>query len=99
MSDLPVQAAPGQEYGARADQERRQRAVPMGTNSPPTPLTAPSQRPNEPVQAGLATGPGPGPEALGAMDSRQLTRATLQAMLRRYPSETIERMLMDMDLD
>ncbi len=62
----------------------------------PTPLTAPSERPNEPVQAGLPLGPGPGPEALGAMDGEQLTRETLQALLRTHPSPTIERMLMNM---
>lgn len=30
-----------------------------------TPFGAPTQRPNEPVTAGAALGPGPGPEALG----------------------------------
>lgn len=30
------------------------------------PYIAPTQRPNEPVTAGLPFGPGPGPEALGA---------------------------------
>lgn len=32
---------------------------------PMTPLTAPSQRPNEPITAGISMGAGPGPEALG----------------------------------
>ena len=31
---------------------------------PPSPLTGPSQRPAEPITAGMATGPGPGPEVL-----------------------------------
>jgi len=31
---------------------------------PPTPFAAPTERPNEPVTAGAALGPGPGPEAL-----------------------------------
>ena len=31
-------------------------------------LSGPSRRPNEPVTAGLSTGPGPGPEALGLQD-------------------------------
>lgn len=30
------------------------------------PFLEPTQRPNEPVTAGLPTGPGPGPEAIGA---------------------------------
>jgi hypothetical protein len=38
-------------------------SVPAGP--PPVDLHAPSDRPNEPVTAGLPVGPGPGPEALG----------------------------------
>lgn len=33
-------------------------------------LTAPTQRPDEPITAGLSVGPGPGPEALTGMDPR-----------------------------
>lgn len=66
--------------------------------SPPPALMAPSSRPNEPVQAGLASGPGPGREALGVMDEKKLTRATLQALLRQYPSPTLRRMIMDLDV-
>lgn len=32
---------------------------------PVTPLFAPSQRPDEPITAGISTGDGPGPEVLG----------------------------------
>lgn len=102
MSDLPVETVPGQEYGKQAEQQRAQAMVPMGQQpqlqprSLPTPLTAPSARPNEPVQAGLPSGPGPGPEALGAMNGAELTRATLQALIRRYPSPTLERMLLNL---
>ena len=35
---------------------------------PPAPLTGPSQRPGEPITAGMATGPGPGPEVLRTGD-------------------------------
>ena len=38
---------------------------------PVTPLYAPSQRPDEPVTAGIALGPGPGPEVLGAVPQVQ----------------------------
>lgn len=31
---------------------------------PPIPLSAPSSRPNEPVQSGLPSGPGPGPQSV-----------------------------------
>lgn len=41
-------------------------AQPQVDNSQPlVPLTAPSQRPNEPVTEGAAAGPGNGPEVLG----------------------------------
>jgi hypothetical protein len=40
-------------------------AQPLASNLPQaTPLTAPSERPDEPVTTGIAMGPGAGPEAL-----------------------------------
>lgn len=102
MSDLPVTTVPGQEYGAQAEQERQQQAVPMGAAPtiqqrplPPS-MTQPTQRPNEPVQAGLPTGAGPGPEALGSLDGGQLTIDTLRALRRRFPSPTIDQMILRM---
>ena len=47
--------------GARASDVRE-----AATRSPITPLFAPSQRPDEPITAGIAMGAGPGPEVLGA---------------------------------
>lgn len=56
----------------------------------PVGLDAPTERPAEPITAGLSTGPGPGPEALGR-------RANLSDLLNRARAETsspvIERML------
>lgn len=46
-----------------------------------TPLYAPSQRPDEPVTAGIAVGPGPGPEALGVAPMRQRTSDALAKMI------------------
>ncbi len=104
MTDLPVTTVPGQEYGAQAEQAEAQRVVPMGAAPTPglqrrlpTPLTAPSERPDEPVQAGLPLGPGPGPEALGAMDPDQVTVETLRALRRKYPSRALDRLLMQME--
>ena len=50
-----------------------------------TPLTAPTQRPNEPVTAGAALGPGVGPEALGitpgmTMPQGQSAKQIVQAL-------------------
>ena len=46
--------------GARASDVRA-----AASQSPVTPLFAPTQRPDEPVTAGIAMGAGPGPEVLG----------------------------------
>lgn len=77
---LPLQAPTGQGYGERKAQIDAQRTTPMGTpvvaqpaaSAPadyPAPgslgaLDRPTDRPGEPLTAGLATGPGPGPEAM-----------------------------------
>lgn len=42
-------------------------------------LSGPTQRPNEPVTAGLASGPGPGPEALNLRPQITPLAQTLQA--------------------
>lgn len=57
-----VRPAPAADVRAAAAQE------------PVTPLFAPSQRPDEPITAGIPMGAGPGPEALGInnnMDNEQ----------------------------
>ena len=48
---------------------------------PVTPLYAPSQRPDEPITAGIAMGPGPGPEIMGAAQIRVKTSDTLAKLL------------------
>lgn len=77
---LPVQVPTGLQYGQRKQLEDSQHAVPVtvpstvtATPAPAaprpapviTPIHAPSQRPGEPITAGLSGGTGPGPEALG----------------------------------
>ena len=62
----PVQDVGGFEYGGRKEFRDIQSSAPMSsTNSAPrpvkfTPLASPTERPNEPVTAGAALGPGPG---------------------------------------
>ena len=67
---------PDAAYGEQKDFQDVQAGAPMA-KTPPTPmprmnpmanvvpLTAPSQRPDEPVTAGVNAGPGPGREVLG----------------------------------
>lgn len=56
------------------------------------PLNAPSDRPNEPITAGMPTGPGPGPEALGGIAAPQddPTLAILKGILARYPNQDLQ---------
>lgn len=101
MTDISQQTVPGQVYGEQAAQQRAMQQQPMGpqpglSRRPPPALTAPTSRPNEPVQAGLSTGPGPGPEALGVQDSDQLTIETLRQIRRNFPSKTIDQMIRQM---
>ena len=51
------------------------------SQSPLTPLFAPSQRPDEPITAGIDRGPGPGSTALGISQPQQKTSDALAKML------------------
>lgn len=65
----PLQAPTGMAYGQHKAAIDAQRAVGLPEQQDPAAgligLHAPTQRPNEPIHAGMPTGPGPGPEALG----------------------------------
>ena len=56
----PISAEPGQPFGVAGQQRESQRTLPLPS------LDAPTARPGEPVTTGLSTGPGAGPEVLGA---------------------------------
>lgn len=56
----PAGVDPAQRLQAAVEAARRMR--------PPDPLTGPSRRPGEPITAGMATGPGAGPEVLRTGD-------------------------------
>jgi hypothetical protein len=51
------------------------------TRTPITELFAPSQRPEEPVTAGIAAGPGPGPEVLGLPQQTESLSSILAKMV------------------
>lgn len=71
-TEIPQTPAPGQQYGQGVAQQAAIRAVPLklpptmpGQDiAQPTSLSAPTQRPQEPLTAGASFGPGPGPESL-----------------------------------
>jgi len=70
-SDLNTAAPTGddREYGSNAKDEASMAAVPITPQEPAVapgslgPLGAPTNRPNEPVTSGVASGPGLGPES------------------------------------
>lgn len=97
-------AARGQTYGKRKEQMDAQRAVPMGQAQgdvqartvsragPVTPLSAPSNRPNEPITAGAPFGPGVGPMSAGIPAPEQDDDNALlemRAIYRMYPSQEL----------
>lgn len=51
------------------------------TREPITELFAPSQRPDEPITSGIAMGPGPGPEVLGARQQTESLSSILATMV------------------
>jgi len=57
----PVRVAPGQQYGRAEAQREAQRSIPLPGQKP---FARPTERPDEPITAGLPIGAGPGPEAL-----------------------------------
>jgi len=74
-----AKVAPGGKYGERKELMEQQQGAPMAAQQkvpnkapgmdrkplPLVPLTAPTQRPDEPISMGSPFGPGPGPEMLG----------------------------------
>ena len=71
-------------------------AAAQATPPPANLIHAPTQRPNEPVTAGLATGAGPGPEVLaGGGAAMDPTLAVLQGMYSRYPSPDMQALVME----
>jgi len=92
----PVRDLPNPAYGEGQQFRAAEQAAPMATaptppNGPPqvqqadlsnvVPLNAPTQQPNQPVTAGAALGPGPGPDALALGQGDDPGVAKLKAML------------------
>jgi hypothetical protein len=101
-------AARGQTYGKAGEQLASQSAVPMGASpsetsaaiiakqaTPLTSLTAPSQRPNEPITAGAPFGPGPNMFQAGIPMMNQTTQAIeeIRAIAQMFPSDDLEDLL------
>lgn len=83
MRDLP-----NAKWGEQAANREIQSGAPMAQRVDPraaiVPLSAPTQRPDEPVTAGSPMGPGPGPEAMG-IDTRSLEQKDAHALAGLLP--------------
>jgi hypothetical protein len=117
---MPKMAATGQTYGEAGKQMASQSAVPMA--APPTEnipqfqpgqvtdLTGVSQRPNEPISAGMPFGAGPGPEVFGPTmrssqpiptdvlgGSRQYTIDQVRNLYSRYPNSSLFQLILELE--
>lgn len=103
-------AATGQTYGKATEQIRAQEAVPMGSGPNaelPEPAPIPgqfgpldrtSERPAEPITAGMSFGEGPGPEMLAATPnmapgSKDDLIMQLRAAAAKYPNPNLIQLL------
>jgi hypothetical protein len=104
----PAKYISGLPYGEGQATYDQQTAAPMArNNSPepalqmpePTPLMAPTERPDEPVTAGINSGPGAGSEVMMDRPNQSYTLTqTLQQLIKYDPSgdtEMIYRALVD----
>lgn len=98
----------GGSYGEGQEMMDIQQGAPMAEapgipRRPVVGLSAPTQRPDEPVTAGSLIGPGPGPgsaEALVAeVQEPDLVAAAIRAAYRQYPSPYLRNMIMRLEAE
>lgn len=106
-STQPAQYISGLGYGKGKETYDQQTAAPMqGSDlmsmpAPVVPLSAPTQRPNEPVTSGIDMGAGPGSEALNIPNMAISPSHTIKQIAQNDPSgeaELILRALLDRGL-
>jgi hypothetical protein len=100
----PATYVPGLPYGQGQETYNNQVAAPMAGNpipkmEMPTPLMAPTARPNEPITSGVNIGDGPGSEAMGRLPNRAYTLTEVFRNLIQYDAsgdaELVYRNLLD----
>lgn len=103
MAAQPARAPVEQEYGKAGQQLSSQSVQPVaGAPSTPLPgmapgqvptLTDPSARPDEPVTAGIPSGPGPGPEALHSASFGPQELSVMRGIFLKYPNDDLRRLI------
>jgi hypothetical protein len=85
----PVRSPKTKVQGDRKRREDAQRIMPLSRQPPTpgslTPLTAPTERPGEPIQAGLPMGPGAGPSSMIAPTGGTDALFDVRALAAAYP--------------
>lgn len=109
---VPKAVVPGQGYGEAKKQMEAQDAIPLGSppvavaGSPPSPTAAgglpppfnrPTDRPGEPITAGLSVGPGAGPESLRAASQLDDASIQLRALYAKFPVEELREIIEALD--
>ncbi len=101
-------AAKGQTYGKATEQMASQSAVPMGASPSdvsasraarapkPLSLTAPTERPDEPITAGAPFGPGPNMYQAGIpmVNESQIAMQEIRQIAMMFPNEDLEDLLL-----
>ncbi len=82
---LPTAGGPPVQQGPPAQAQTAPQAAPTVAPGDLN-FEAPTQRPGEPVTAGLPVGPGPGPEVLNLPNDAATTAAQLRAMYANVPA-------------
>ena len=97
VSKQPARYISGMPYGEGQATYEQQTAAPMAANplaqvfSEVTPLTAPTQRPDEPITAGINSGPGGGTELMrGIPNSMPNVMDTLKTIMQFDTSGDVE---------
>lgn len=109
LATQPVQTPKGQDYGEAKGQVDSQRAQPVAGAAGPTPnaisqlsglepgnipsLSDPSALPNQPITAGLPSGPGPGPSSLKTASFGPQELSVMRALYLKSPNEDIRRLI------
>ena len=95
---------PGLGYGKGGENMANQQAAPLAGGPAPVPvvpLSVPTQRPNEPITAGIDRGPGPGSEAIQVPNMAISPSHTLRTIAQNDPtgdSELLYRSLLSRGL-
>ena len=92
---LPKQSTPASAGSAPAGPSPPAGAAPTVPPGGLGPLDAPTQNPNQPLTAGMPSGPGPGPEALGGGGLSPIDE--VRAMFAANPNDDMRRLLAYLD--